>query len=152
MATPRNNTSPDLAYASPDLPSLCPLFCQSPSLLLRPVQPNVTGKGLGALIDAVKRCTGASPFLRGNHASLDLLAPRAATIELRPPLRSFTTQHFKCCMLGQSSLGQGSLHNKTATSASLRLIQPAPLSVALLNILAYSSCMVVYFLNHKFIL
>jgi hypothetical protein len=31
----------------------------------------VTGKGLDALIDAVKRRTGASPFLRGKHASLD---------------------------------------------------------------------------------
>jgi len=31
----------------------------------------VTGKGLDALIDSVKRRTGASPFLRGKHASLD---------------------------------------------------------------------------------
>ncbi len=31
----------------------------------------MTGKGLDALIDAVKRRTGASPFLRGKHASLD---------------------------------------------------------------------------------
>lgn len=31
----------------------------------------MTGKGLDALIDSVKRRTGASPFLRGKHASLD---------------------------------------------------------------------------------
>ncbi|TFY50397.1 hypothetical protein EVG20_g11542 [Dentipellis fragilis] len=36
-----------------------------------PQEPNVTGKGLDQLIDAVKRRTGASPFLRGKHASLD---------------------------------------------------------------------------------
>ncbi|KAA1469524.1 hypothetical protein DENSPDRAFT_609686 [Dentipellis sp. KUC8613] len=36
-----------------------------------PQEPNVTGKGLDQLIDSVKRRTGASPFLRGKHASLD---------------------------------------------------------------------------------
>ncbi|KAF8268887.1 hypothetical protein EI94DRAFT_1799927 [Lactarius quietus] len=42
-----------------------------PPAFQEPPEPNVTGKGLDALIDAVKRRTGASPFLRGKHASLD---------------------------------------------------------------------------------
>ncbi|KAI0027688.1 hypothetical protein K488DRAFT_74346 [Vararia minispora EC-137] len=45
--------------------------------------PNITGKGLDALIDDIKRRTGASQFLRGKHASLDAFcaaehAPAAA--------------------------------------------------------------------------
>lgn len=75
VATPRYDTSPDSAYPSPasSLSSLSasPSSASPPPSFQDPPEPNVTGKGLDALIDAVKRRTGASPFLRGKHASLD---------------------------------------------------------------------------------
>lgn len=74
VAAPRYE--PDSAYPSPasSLSSLTPTTPTSaspPPSFQEPPEPSVTGKGLDALIDAVKRRTGASPFLRGKHASLD---------------------------------------------------------------------------------
>ena len=76
VAAPRYDGSPDSAYPSPasSLSSLTPTSPTSaspPPSFQEPPEPSVTGKGLDALIDAVKRRTGASPFLRGKHASLD---------------------------------------------------------------------------------
>lgn len=76
MASPRYDGSPDSAYPSPasslsSLTSVSPTSASPPPSFQDPPEPNVTGKGLDALIDAVKRRTGASPFLRGKHASLD---------------------------------------------------------------------------------
>jgi hypothetical protein len=76
VAAPRYDASPDSAYPSPvsSLSSLTPTSPTSaspPPAFQEPPEPNVTGKGLDALIDSVKRRTGASPFLRGKHASLD---------------------------------------------------------------------------------
>jgi hypothetical protein len=75
VAAPRYDGSPDSAYPSPtsSLSSLSasPSSASPPPSFQDPPEPNVTGKGLDALIDAVKRRTGASPFLRGKHASLD---------------------------------------------------------------------------------
>ena len=77
VATPRYDSgSPDSAYPSPvsslsSLASTSPTSASPPPTFQEPAEPNVTGKGLDALIDSVKRRTGASPFLRGKHASLD---------------------------------------------------------------------------------
>ena len=76
VAVPRYDGSLDSAYPSPSssLSSLTPTSPTSaspPPSFQEPPEPSVTGKGLDALIDAVKRRTGASPFLRGKHASLD---------------------------------------------------------------------------------
>jgi len=73
VAAPRYE---DSAYPSPasslsSLTSSSPTSASPPPSFQEPPEPNVTGKGLDALIDAVKRRTGASPFLRGKHASLD---------------------------------------------------------------------------------
>jgi hypothetical protein len=75
VAQPRYD-APDSAYPSPasslsSLTSASPTSASPPPSFQDPPEPNVTGKGLDALIDAVKRRTGASPFLRGKHASLD---------------------------------------------------------------------------------
>ena len=75
VSAPRYD-APDSAYPSPvsSLSSLTPTSPTSaspPPAFQEPPEPNVTGKGLDALIDSVKRRTGASPFLRGKHASLD---------------------------------------------------------------------------------
>ena len=75
-APPRYDGSPDSAYPSPvsslsSLTSTSPTSASPPPAFQEPPEPNVTGKGLDALIDSVKRRTGASPFLRGKHASLD---------------------------------------------------------------------------------
>ncbi|THH13435.1 hypothetical protein EW146_g6783 [Bondarzewia mesenterica] len=76
ISTPRP-TNPHI-YPSPSSPvsPLTPLSSLSASIspsepTVELPEPNVTGKGLDQLIDAVKRRTGASPFLRGKHASLD---------------------------------------------------------------------------------
>ncbi len=76
VASARYDTSPDTAYPSPasslsSLSSASPSSASPPPSFQDPPEPNVTGKGLDALIEAVKRRTGASPFLRGKHASLD---------------------------------------------------------------------------------
>ncbi|KAF8503372.1 hypothetical protein F5888DRAFT_1607090, partial [Russula emetica] len=75
VVAPRYDTSQDSAYPSPasSLSSLSasPSSASPPPSFQDPPEPNVTGKGLDALIDSVKRRTGASPFLRGKHASLD---------------------------------------------------------------------------------
>ncbi|KAI0256895.1 hypothetical protein BJV78DRAFT_1150787 [Lactifluus subvellereus] len=76
VAAPRYDGSLDSAYPSPasslsSLTSVSPTSASPPPSFQDPPEPNVTGKGLDALIDAVKRRTGASPFLRGKHASLD---------------------------------------------------------------------------------
>lgn len=76
VAAPRYDGSPDSAYPSPvsslsSLASTSPTSASPPPVFQEPPEPNVTGKGLDALIDSVKRRTGASPFLRGKHASLD---------------------------------------------------------------------------------
>jgi len=76
VSAPRYDGSPDSAYPSPasslsSLTSPSPTSASPPPTFQDPPEPNVTGKGLDALIDAVKRRTGASPFLRGKHASLD---------------------------------------------------------------------------------
>lgn len=42
----------------------------------------VTGKGLDAIIEAVKKRTGASQFLRGKHSSLDPFGSLAQDVEL----------------------------------------------------------------------
>jgi hypothetical protein len=76
VAAPRYDGSLDSAYPSPasslsSLTSSSPTSASPPPTFQDPPEPSVTGKGLDALIDAVKRRTGASPFLRGKHASLD---------------------------------------------------------------------------------
>ncbi|KAI0273400.1 hypothetical protein BC834DRAFT_965934 [Gloeopeniophorella convolvens] len=76
VAAPRYDGLPDSAYPSPasslsSLSSASPSSTSPPPAYQDPPEPNVTGKGLDALIDSVKRRTGASPFLRGKHASLD---------------------------------------------------------------------------------
>ncbi|KAH8980932.1 hypothetical protein EDB86DRAFT_3087530 [Lactarius hatsudake] len=76
VTSPRYDGSPDSAYPSPvsslsSLTSTSPTSASPPPAFQEPPEPNVTGKGLDALIDSVKRRTGASPFLRGKHASLD---------------------------------------------------------------------------------
>jgi hypothetical protein len=61
----------------------------------------VTGTGLDALIDSVKRCTGASPFLRGKHANLDpfgaLGGDRSVALAAAPVHHSDVPS---ACMLG----------------------------------------------------
>ncbi|KAI0306387.1 hypothetical protein B0F90DRAFT_1814295 [Multifurca ochricompacta] len=76
VAMSRYDGSLESAYPSPvsslsSLTSASPTSASSPPAFQDPPEPNVTGKGLDALIDSVKRRTGASPFLRGKHASLD---------------------------------------------------------------------------------
>ena len=76
VAAPRYDGSPDSAYPSPvsslsSLTSTSPTSASPPPAFQEPPEPNVTGKGLDALIESVKRRTGASPFIRGKHPSLD---------------------------------------------------------------------------------
>jgi hypothetical protein len=62
--------------------------------------PSITGKGLDALIDDIKRRTGASQFLRGKHASLDAFcaaehAPAAAaSVSASPTFPTFHAQMY----------------------------------------------------------
>ena len=51
-----------------------------------PASPGVTGKGIDALIDTVKRQTGMQPYVRGKHASLDAFcAAELGPAHTQPP-------------------------------------------------------------------
>lgn len=51
-----------------------------------PASPGVTGKGIDALIDTVKRQTGLQPYVRGKHASLDAFcAAELGPAHTQPP-------------------------------------------------------------------
>lgn len=51
-----------------------------------PASPGVTGKGIDALIDTVKRQTGLQPYVRGKHASLDAFcAAELGPTHAQPP-------------------------------------------------------------------
>lgn len=65
--------SPVSPITSPLSPTSSRAIRSCPSLRPHPdfPDPAITGKGLDQLIDAVKKRTGKSPFLRGRHASLD---------------------------------------------------------------------------------
>lgn len=66
-------SSPVSPITSPLSPVTSRTIRTCPSLTPHPdfPDPAITGKGLDQLIDAVKKRTGKSPFLRGRHASLD---------------------------------------------------------------------------------
>ena len=117
VAAPRYDNSPDSAYPSPTS-SLSSLTSGSPTSaspppFQDPPEPNVTGKGLDALIDAVKRRTGASPFLRGKHASLDPFGAPGGDRGVAPaaaPVYHPTFQAHVCWGSGTDAAG-GSIPN-----------------------------------------
>ena len=117
VAAPRYDGSPDSAYPSPasslsSLTSSSPGSASPPPSFHEPPEPNVTGKGLDALIDAVKRRTGASPFLRGKHASLDPFGAPGGDRGVAPaaaPVYHPTFQAHVCWGTGTDAAG-GSIH------------------------------------------
>ena len=118
VAAPRYDGSPDSAYPSPtsSLSSLSasPSSASPPPSFQDPPEPNVTGKGLDALIDAVKRRTGASPFLRGKHASLDPFGAPGGDRGVAPaaaPVYHPTFQAHVCWSTGADAAG-GSIPNE----------------------------------------
>ena len=118
VAGPRYDGSPDSAYPSPasSLSSLTrsPTSASPPPSFQDPPEPNVTGKGLDALIDAVKRRTGASPFLRGKHASLDPFGAPGGDRGVAPaaaPVYHPTFQAHVCWGNGAGAAG-GSIPNE----------------------------------------
>jgi hypothetical protein len=116
VAAPRYE---DSAYPSPasslsSLTASSPSSASPPPSFHEPLEPNVTGKGLDALIDAVKRRTGASPFLRGKHASLDPFGAPGGDRGVAPaaaPVYHPTFQAHVCWSNGTDASG-GVIHNE----------------------------------------
>jgi len=119
VAAPRYDGSADSAYPSPasslsSLTSSSPSSASPPPSFHEPPEPNVTGKGLDALIDAVKRRTGASPFLRGKHASLDPFGAPGGDRGVAPaaaPVYHPTFQAHVCWGTGTDAAG-GAIHGE----------------------------------------
>ncbi|ETW86019.1 hypothetical protein HETIRDRAFT_471296 [Heterobasidion irregulare TC 32-1] len=79
-------------------------------------EPTVTGKGLDQLIDDVKRRTGASPFLRGKHASLDPFGAPGGDREAPPAAAAVYTPTFQTQMYTHEAPPPASAVDSATTS------------------------------------